>query len=430
MSDELRVLLGGVEIGQVVRSKGFLRFVYDSSWRSNDSAFPLSLSLPLARSEHAHATTESFMWGLLPDNERTVERWAKRFQVSGRSAFALLAHVGEDCAGAVQFVRPERVDEVRGAGPGSVAWLTPRQVAERLRLLREDQAAGRLARDTGQFSLAGAQPKTALLFDGSRWGVPGGRTPTTHILKPPVGDLEGHLHNEHLCLAMARAVGLPTAASNVLEFEEESAIVIERYDRILNPTPGRSSKIPSVTRLHQEDLCQASGFMPGLKYQSDGGPTPRAIAALLRQHSSRAEEDLTTFLDALILNWLFAGTDAHAKNYSLLIGPHSQVRLAPLYDLGSALPYPQLDKRRLKLAMKLGSTYHVDRVSQRDFARLATELELAPETVLARARTLTQALRDRLPALRKRTRLKHPLVERLFTTIDEHARHCAKVLGS
>lgn len=430
MTDELRVLLGGIEVGRVFRSRGRLRFVYDSSWRGRDSAFPLSLSLPLARSEHAHTTIESFMWGLLPDNERTLERWSKRFQVSARSAFALLAHVGEDCAGAVQFVLPERVDEVKGAGPGSVAWLTRHQVAERLRLLREDQAAGRMARDTGQFSLAGAQPKTALLFDGQRWGVPAGRTPTTHILKPPAGDLQGHVYNEHLCLALARVVDLPTASSDVLAFEEESAIVIERYDRILNPAPDRSSSIPSVTRLHQEDLCQALGSMPGLKYQSDGGPTPRDIAALLRQHSSRAEEDLSTFLDALILNWLLAGTDAHAKNYSLLLGSRSQVRLAPLYDLGSALPYSQFDRRRLKLAMKLGSTYHVARVSQGDFGRLATELALDPESVLLRARTLTQALRDRLPSLRKRARLEHPIVERLFTSIDEHAKHCARVLGS
>jgi serine/threonine-protein kinase HipA len=431
VTDELQVLLDGVDVGRVTRSKGRTRFTYESAWRDNADSFPLSLSLPLARSEHAHAAIEAFMWGLLPDNERTLERWAKRFQVSARSAFSLLAHVGEDCAGAAQFVRADRLAEVRGAGPAAVDWLTEREVGERLRALRQDQGLGRLARDTGQFSLAGAQPKTALLFDGKRWGVPAGRTPTTHILKPPTADLDGHVENEHLCLMLARALGLPTALSDVLTFESEQTIAIERYDRLRMASPAQRA-VPSIRRLHQEDLCQALGVMPGLKYQSEGGPTPRAIAELLRLHSSRASEDLSTFLDALILNWLIAGTDAHAKNYSLLIGSRSQVRLAPLYDLGSALPYPDIDQRRLKLAMKLGGTYQIRRVSPRDFEKLARELELEPDRVVERARALARQLREKLPVVHQRLRgkLEHRIVERLALVVDRHAKSCADVLGA
>ena len=104
--------------------------------------------------------------------------------------------------------------------------------------------------DTGQFSLAGAQPKTALLFDGQRWGVPGGRTPTTHILKPPIRGLDGHAENEHLCLALARALGLPAAHSEVRRFGDETAIVVERYERTRRPG--------SIRRLHQEDMCHTN----------------------------------------------------------------------------------------------------------------------------------------------------------------------------
>jgi serine/threonine-protein kinase HipA len=170
---ELHVLLGGLQVGRVLRNKGRLRFIYDSAWRDRADAFPLSLSMPRVLSEHGHAVTDAFMWGLLPDNEQVQERWARRFQVSAQNAFALLAHVGEDCAGAVQFVRSDRLDQVLGTGPNQVDWLSIEDVAERLRILRGDQGAARLARDTGQFSLAGAQPKTALLFDGKR-GDPGG----------------------------------------------------------------------------------------------------------------------------------------------------------------------------------------------------------------------------------------------------------------
>jgi serine/threonine-protein kinase HipA len=427
--EELSVLLGGVAIGHVVREGGRLSFTYDSSYRENLDATPLSLSLPLALSEHPHARIEPFLWGLLPDNERVLERWGRRFGVSARNAFALLAHVGEDCAGAVQFVRRERLGAVVGSGAGSVRWLSERDLAERLRTLRVDHAAGRLDGDAGQFSLAGAQPKTALFFDGVRWGVPAGRTPTTHILKPPVPYLDGHLENEHLCLSLARALGLPGARTQVVRFETERAIAIERYDRL--STAGADSKT-AILRLHQEDLCQALGLAPALKYQSDGGPTPAAIAALLRAHSRRPEDDVETFVSALAFSFLTAGTDAHAKNYSLLLGARGQVRLAPLYDLASALPYPDLDPRRLKLAMKIGPSYRVREIGRRHFEALAAELELEPRVVVERTRAQARALREALPEAEERAGregLSHALVARLFALLAKHLATCEKALA-
>src|SRR5262249_18335136 len=153
----------------------------------------------------------TFLWGLLPDNEFVLDRWARRFQVSARNVFALISHVGEDCAGAVQFVTRERLGAVQSGDSDNIDWLDEAGLAQRLRILHEDHAAWRLPRDTGQFSLAGAQPKTALFFQEGRWGIPSGRVPTTHILKPPTGRFDGHAENEHVCLALARALGLPAA---------------------------------------------------------------------------------------------------------------------------------------------------------------------------------------------------------------------------
>jgi serine/threonine-protein kinase HipA len=144
---------------------------------------------------------DAFLWGLLPDNEQTLRQWGQRFQVSHRNAFALISHVGEDCAGAVQFVRLERVEALQSTPDLEAEWLDERGVAERLRALRLNHASWRLPRDHGQFSLAGAQPKTALLRYRGRWGVPAGRTPTTHILKPPAGEFENMAENEHLLRA-------------------------------------------------------------------------------------------------------------------------------------------------------------------------------------------------------------------------------------
>ena len=232
MKAELVAIANGRELGRVSRdTRGRLSFRYATEWLDAPAAFPLSLSMPLTAAAHGHRPVEAFLWNLLPDNAAVLARWAQRFQVSARNPFALLSHVGEDCAGAVQFFVPERLAEIHGRGHATIAWLDENDIALRLRTLRHDHAAWRSAGDTGQFSLAGAQPKTALLYQRGRWGVPSGRIPTTHILKPPTGEFAGHAENEHLCLRLAATLGLVVAASEVRRFADEVAIVIERYDR-------------------------------------------------------------------------------------------------------------------------------------------------------------------------------------------------------
>ena len=171
MTNELVALLDGKEIGRVQRdARERIKFVYDDEWRKAPDAYPLSLSMPLGAKEHGRAVTEAFLWGLLPDNERVLARWAAKFQVSARNVFALISHVGEDCAGAIQFMTPDRLDVLRGGKEDKVEWLSETDIAKRLETLRADHAAWRLPRDTGQFSLAGARSKTALLFQNDRWG--------------------------------------------------------------------------------------------------------------------------------------------------------------------------------------------------------------------------------------------------------------------
>jgi serine/threonine-protein kinase HipA len=147
MSPELVVVLAGREIGRVLRdNRGRLTFVYAEDWRQTRGAYPLSLSMPLAAAEHGHKPVEAFLWNVLPDNEAVLARWGQRFQVSPRNPFALLSHVGEDCAGAVQFILPDGLDAVIGAGPATVEWLEDKDIAQRLRALREDRTSWRRPR--------------------------------------------------------------------------------------------------------------------------------------------------------------------------------------------------------------------------------------------------------------------------------------------
>ena len=424
MTDELIALLGGRPIGRVRQhARGRLAFTYDPDWREADDAYPLSLSMPLAAAEHGPATIETFLWGLLPDNERVLDRWARKFQVSARNAFALIAHVGEDCAGAVQFVRPERLDEAQSGATDKVEWLETADVADRLRALREDHAAWRLPRDTGQFSLAGAQPKTALLLDNDRWGVPSGRLPTTHILKPPTGHFDGHAENEHICLALARMLGMPAATSRVTRFGDEIAIVVERYDRVRTGN--------EILRVHQEDMCQALAVPPTRKYQNEGGPGVAGIVELLRTHSSQRAEDIQTFVDAVGFNWLIAGTDAHAKNYAILLSGGPRVRLAPLYDVASILPYDDFHLPNVKLSMKIGGEYRLRDIGLRQWRKLAQEARIDEGRLIDRLTYMTRQLPDAVSDLCRHARadgLDKPVVERLEARLIQRAEACGRVL--
>jgi serine/threonine-protein kinase HipA len=426
MNSELIAVANNAIMGRVLRVPGGkLVFRYEESWRSTDANYPLSLAMPLAQLEHPHARIEPFLWGLLPDNEAVLGKWAQRFHVSARDAFGLLAGVGEDCAGAVQFVRPERLDELRSAGEPHIEWLTERAVADRLRRLREDHSAWRSPSDTGQFSLAGAQPKTALLFEGGRWGVPSGRTPTTHILKPPTGEWDGHAENEHMCLEIARRLGLIVARSKVQRFGNEIAIVLERYDRLKTDV--------GLLRVHQEDTCQATGVSPTRKYESEGGPGVRAIVSLLRDNSDNPEEDVASFLDAIAFNWLIVGTDAHAKNYSVLIGSAGVVRFAPLYDLASILPYEIVAIQKVRLAMKIGGNYRVRDIGLHQWEKLATENRVNAQRLISRLRDLSEALPDQVSSVRDDVLaegLQHPLIHNLAKALHARARDAQRILAS
>ncbi len=421
---ELVALLDEQEVGRVRRDAGGrLTFAYTDNWREASGAYPLSLSMPLAARDHGRAAIEAFLWGLLPDNEQVLDRWATKFHVSARNVFALISHVGEDCAGAVQFVTAERLGALRDGREDSVVWIDEADVEARLLALRADHAAWRLPRDTGQFSLAGAQPKTALLMRDGRWGVPSGRLPTTHILKPPTGHFDGHAENEHVCLALAHALGLPAVRSRVMRFGEETAIVIERYDR---QTEGNR-----IHRVHQEDICQALGVMPTKKYQNEGGPGPLAIVELLRTYSTDRATDLDTFVAALGFNWLIGGTDAHAKNYSLLLGgPH--VRLAPLYDVASILPYDGFDPHKLKLAMKTGDEYGLDRIGLRQWQKFARAARIDVDAFVARLMAMAAQLPDELSAVvgqAKEAGLQGMVIDRLAAELTRRAASCRRALG-
>jgi serine/threonine-protein kinase HipA len=247
--------------------------------------------------------------------------------------------------------------------------------------------------------------------------------PTNRILKPPTLGLDDLAYNEHFCLLLARELGMSAAVTRVQHFGDEVAIVVERYDR---------EEIDGTwVRVHQEDLCQAFGIQPTKKYEVDGGPTVTAIYEILREYSTTPDEDCQRFFDAIALNWLLAATDAHGKNYSVLHAVGPQLRLAPLYDVITILPYPQLNYDKSRLAMSIGGERQISAIGAAHWSRLARSLGLDSEYSIDRVRQLATRIPTAVDALNKQA---HPsdymkgLVARLGDAVTQHVRRCLERL--
>jgi serine/threonine-protein kinase HipA len=312
-------------------------FRYADTWFTSASARPLSLSLPLTQGTipFTGERVENYFDNLLPDSPSIRKRLAMRFGAGSTRAFDLIEQIGRDCIGAVQLM------------PGGSVPLDVRQISAQPlsegdieRLLDDTVAAqgpgSRDEEDALRISLAGAQEKTALLWHEGKWCLPHGATPTTHILKLPLGqvgrsraDFSTSVENEWLCSRLANAFGLVAAPCHIERFGRYKVLVVERFDRALLGT--------WWARLPQEDFCQALGVAPGLKYENQGGPGMGAILDKLRG-SARATSDRERFLASQLLFWMLAAPDGHAKNFSIFIERQGAYRLTPLYDVLSAWP--------------------------------------------------------------------------------------------
>ncbi len=290
----------------------------------------------------------------------------------------MLKEIGDDCAGAVRFVSPERIDDTRRSG---LSPISESEIGRRLSQLESDPAAARSINDEGRFSLAGAQAKIALRLEGDSWYIPWGSEPTTHILKPPRSDFSGQAEDEHFCLKLASALGMRAAQTSVQSFAGSKAIVVKRFDRILHQG--------KLYRVHQEDMCQALSVGPASKYESDGGPGVADIMQIV-SGSQRRLEDRDALMNAIVFNYLILGADAHAKNYSILYTSEGFI-LAPLYDVASFAPYVKSPKDE-RLAMRIDRYYKAAQIRRRHFERMARSCNYPAKKLLASLEKLALAI--------------------------------------
>ncbi len=333
---------------------------YDPAWTRSEQGRPLSLSLPFKPGNLPHRGPHVRAWfeNLLPDSKDIRERMARQYRAGSPDAFDLLSEAGRDCAGALQILPAGIVSA--GVAPLEADLLSNAQVTALLRATTTPQVMGMTGEDADlRISIAGAQEKTALLQMDGQWYLPRGATPTTHILKLPLGliggmklDMRHSVENEWLCAQILAAYGLPVAACEPLCFEDMKVLAVERFDRTWWVAPQGDRRL---VRLPQEDMCQAKGLPPTAKYEADGGPGIDAIFQVLEGSLTR-DHDRRVFFQAQVLFWMMCATDGHAKNFSLFIRPGGRFQLTPLYDVLSAYPVlgegpSKISPHRAKLAM-------------------------------------------------------------------------------
>jgi serine/threonine-protein kinase HipA len=360
-------------------------FSYDASWISNPQRRSMSLSLPLPQgtSPFTGDVVESYFDNLLPDSIDIRKRLATKFDADSPQVFQLLEKIGRDCVGAIQLLPANsEAPEVRriDAEP-----LSDEDIAQILDDTISKKNLGVPEEDALRISIAGAQEKTALLWHEGRWCRPHGTTPTTHIMKLPLGEVGGmradfstSVENEWLCARIMRAYGLPVAECSIETFGRYKVLAVTRFDRRM--LDGWLARLP------QEDFCQARGLPPGRKYEKNGGPGIATILDVLRG-SNEPETDRMNFLETQLLFWMLAAPDGHAKNFSIAIEAEDHFRLTPLYDVMSAWPVigegpREFQWKQVKLAMAVrtkNAHYRMAEIQRRHWNEVAKANAMGPD---------------------------------------------------
>jgi len=431
----LSVFFGTDKIGSLdmALNEPFYGFTYDSRYLASPQAIPISLSLPLTEARFSGAQTQPYFEGLLPEGEAR-DAIARRLKISRNSSVKLLRALGRDCAGDISII-----EERAGAEQKYI----PAPENDMHRYIPLEGGLFRIAenpyeeivriQEETRLSLAGGQEKIALYHKQGApveegWYIPMPGLPSTHIIKP--GLLEAHYPNltlnEFLCLRAAAACGIEAVDADIL-FPANPILIIQRYDRLF-----RSAAVDGlnkVSRIHQEDCCQACGIKSDMKYEHDGGPGFMSIRNLLVKHSRLPIEDIAMLVRLGIFNYLIGNCDAHAKNFSLLHSADGTVSLAPFYDLISTTVYDGHFGSKLSrnMGMRVGKHENIDKVKPEDFDIFAKEVRLRLRQVLNIGEELIQTLpfafgTAGLAAENKGFLSAAPMVERILNDCNKRAK--------
>lgn len=378
-TERLAVLLEGMNIGWIERTSTDSEptFTYAEDYVA-EGTIALSARLPIRSTPFTSERTTAYLQGLLPENRDVRESWAQQLHVLPDDAFAMLGAMGWDCPGAVQFCRPDQVEDLKDRS-AEYASTDESQIGERIRQLIAQDASWTMPQE--HWSLGGQQEKFALARIDDQWLEAHGSAATTHIIKPGITRLKHQALIEHLTMRAAAHVGIDVARTEYQGFDGTWALVVERFDR----SPSHNG---SIARIHQEDFCQAVGRTPDRKYEERGGPTARDMVAVVRRESIDPRNDLLALADFLIINVVAGAPDGHSKNIAILRQPGG-AKIAPLFDLATGLGYDanSVDRR---IALSVGGERLTSRIRSQQWDKASAVLGIDPLLVQDRVRQLAQ----------------------------------------
>ncbi len=430
MRKSLLVLANGHDRVGVLHAdaRGYMSFEYDEDWCKRSNAYPVSQSIPLAPGTFDSKVIEPFFDGLLPDKKDVRRQIGALFNVAPTDEFGILEHIGRDCAGALMLVSP---DAPAAIGPDA-AHLTP---------ISTNDLAGRIAElpqrplfiDEGEvvLSLAGVNDKAAVYIDpdSGEISLPIGGYPSTHILKIDIERLPDSTRTEHFCMTLARRIGLDAARTKIRIFNDRPVLFVTRFDRAYAQT----SDGVRVTRLHQEDFCQATGINPDLKYEKQGGPDLSTMFTMTKKAATVPARDIPKLLGFVMFNFLIGNPDAHAKNYSLIYrqNPKSvQTAISPLYDVNNGAAFRDCFKsQRPRLAQSIGGCFDPTELNWSHWESQARAIGSSPTALRKALLTMAKKLRETVAPLREELRNTDADSPRLDLIVEDVTQRCDSWIG-
>ncbi len=396
-------------IGTIYVDRSGPSFTYASSWIGLRGAFPISITMPLRPERFAPDTFLPWAANLLPESEQ-LRTLGQLLGMARSDVIGLLSAIGGDTAGALSFGQAGRAS--------SVQWRPIGKPEELERLIEDLPSKPFLVGEEGvSMSLAGVQSKIAVAVDDDgRIFIPMNGSPSTHILKPDSPRLPGGVQNEAFCVTLAKRMRIPTPKVTTGRAGKRTYLLVKRYDR--TDVGGR------CRRLHQEDYCQALGKPPSAKYESNQtgtrGPTLKDMFDITRRHMPPTE--IVRLLDMVILNMLTCNSDAHAKNYSIIIRV-GNASLAPIYDVMCGEVWENVTKN---LAQKIAGMSRGDHLKRTHWHQFARECGLNPKQVVDRIDAFAKsAIAETEPAASEVAAMPagdHPILHQAQQAVEQRAR--------
>ena len=354
-------------VGTIHVDRGGPSFTYASGWIGLKGAFPISLTMPLKSERFASDIFLPWAANLLPESEQ-LRTLGQLLGMARSDVIGLLSAIGGDTAGALSFGQPGRAYPVQ--------WRAIGEAEELERMIEDLPNKPFLVGEEGvSMSLAGVQSKVPVAVDcDGRIFIPMNGSPSTHILKPDSLRLPGSVQNEAFCLTLAKRMRIPAPEVTTGRAGKRTYLLVKRYDR--------TDLGDRCRRLHQEDYCQALSKPPSAKYETNQtgtrGPTLKDMFDITRRYMPPTE--IVRLLDMVILHVLACNSDAHAKNYSIIIRA-GNASLAPIYDVICGEVWENVTKN---LAQKIAGMSRGDHLKRTHWQQFARDCGLNPKQVVDR----------------------------------------------